>query len=417
MTDSYRFGPLTLTNHTLTVPLVWDAAEDERTIEIFARVVSREGGEDLPFLVFLQGGPGSEAPRPGLDPAEPSWLPVALQHYRVVMLDQRGTGNSTPVGDGLLTGRSTEEVAEYLTHLRADSIVRDAEAVREHLGAQRWNLLGQSFGGFTTLNYLGRYADSIDQAYITGGLSAVGRHCDDVYASCYDRMRELSEAYYRRFPNDRDKFRAIVERAQAGGIVLPTGEVLSVSRLRSIGLALGGDHGWRTLHWLLQQDPASNAFAHDVAAALPFGLRNPIYYVLHESSYADGVVTDWSAMRTMPDDFVADPTLLTGEHVSSEWLDTVPGFAPWAEVTRTLAQHQWPKLYDADALAASDARGAAAVYLRDAFVPFDFSMETAELLPGVQVWVTSEHEHGGLRTSNGAVLDHLIGLAKGNRVR
>ncbi|OYN93738.1 proline iminopeptidase [Propionibacteriaceae bacterium ES.041] len=417
MTDSYRFGALTLTDHTLTVPLDWDAPEDGRTIEVFARVISREGGEELPYLVYLQGGPGFEAPRPGDAPAEPAWLPVALEHYRVVMLDERGTGRSTAVGDRLLEGRTADEVADYLTHFRADSIVRDCEAIREHLDVPRWNVLGQSFGGFSTLTYLSRYADSIDQAYITGGLSAVGRHCDEVYASCYDRMRELSQAYYRRFPNDREKIRAIAEQAAAGEIVLPTGEVLSVSRLRSLGMQLGGDHGWKTLHWLLEQDPTSNAFRHDVAATLPFSPRNPIYYVMHESSYADGVVTDWSAMRTMPEDFVSDPSLLTGEHVSSEWLDTVPAYRPWAEVTQKLAAHQWPKLYDADALAASNARGAASVYLRDAFVPFDFSMQTAELLPGVQVWVTSEHEHSGLRTSNGAVLDHLIGLAKGARVR
>lgn len=417
MTDSYRFGALTLTDHTLTVPLDWEAPDDGRTIEVFARVISREGGEELPYLVYLQGGPGFEAPRPGDAPAEPGWLPVALEHYRVVMLDERGTGRSTAVGDQLLEGRTTDEVADYLTHFRADSIVRDCEAVREYLGVPRWNVLGQSFGGFSTLTYLSRYADSIDQAYITGGLSAVGRHCDEVYASCYDRMRELSEAYYRRFPNDRDKVGAIAEQAANGEIVLPTGEVLSVSRLRSLGMLLGGDHGWKNLHWLLEQDPASNAFRHDIAATLPFSPRNPIYYVMHESSYADGVVTDWSAMRTLPEDFVSDPALLTGEHVSSEWSDTIPGYRPWAEVTQKLATHQWPKLYDAEALAASNARGAASVYLRDAFVPFDFSMQTADLLPGIQVWVTSEHEHGGLRTSNGAVLDHLIGLAKGYRVR
>lgn len=417
MTQSYRFGPLTLTDHTLTLPLVHHDPADRRTIEVFARVAQRIGGEELPYLVFLQGGPGNEAPRPALDPAEPSWLPVALEHYRVVLLDQRGTGRSTPVGDQLLEGRSAEEVAEYLTHFRADAIVDDAEAVREHLGADQWSVLGQSFGGFTLLNYLGRYAGSVREALFTGGLSAVDRHCDDIYRSCYDQMAELSEAFYRRFPADRDRFTALVERAAAGKLVLPTGEVLSVSRLRSLGLQLGGDHGWRTLHWLLDRDPDGNAIRHDIATLLPFGLRNPIYYVLHESSYADGVVTDWSAMRTEPQAFVDDPTLLTGEHVRSEWLDTVPGLRPWAEVTRLLAQHRWPKLYDSQNLTASAAHGAAAVYLRDAFVPFDFSMQTASLLPGVHPWVTSEHEHGGLRTSNGAVLRYLIELVRGERVR
>ena len=43
---------------------------------------------------------------------------------------------------------SAEEQAEYLTHFRADSIVRDAELIRHQLGIERWTVLGQSFGGF-----------------------------------------------------------------------------------------------------------------------------------------------------------------------------------------------------------------------------------------------------------------------------
>lgn len=414
------FGAIALTEHTLTVPLVWpDLAggdeADDRTIDIFARVVTRSGGEDLPYLVFLQGGPGNEDPRPGPDQA--AWIDAALEDHRVVLLDQRGTGRSTPVGDDFLEGRSAEEVAEHLTHLRADSIVRDAEAVREHLGAKTWRVLGQSFGGFTLLHYLSYFADSVERAYFTGGLSAVGRHCDDVYRLCYDRMRELSLAHYRRFPEDRDRMRRVVEFAERGEIVLPDGEVLSASRARNLGHLLGSDNGWARLHWLLELDPGSNAFRHDLANAMAYGGRNPLYYVFHESSYADGCVTDWSAQRVEPDDFREDVTLLTGEHVREEWCDTVPAFQPWAEVTRILAKHEWPQLYDAEALAASGAIGAAAVYVNDAYVPLEFSRETGALLPGVKQWITSEYEHSGLRTSGRRVVERLFALADGRALR
>ena len=50
----------------------------------------------------------------------------ALADYRVLLLDQRGTGRSTPVGPDI-PGDTPEEQAAYLTHFRADSIVRDAE--------------------------------------------------------------------------------------------------------------------------------------------------------------------------------------------------------------------------------------------------------------------------------------------------
>lgn len=409
-----RLLDLAIEEHTLTVPLVWDDPTDTRTIDVFARVVARDGGETLPYLVFLQGGPGHEAPRPFHSSTSPAWLDQALAHYRLVLLDQRGTGLSSPVGDDDLA-RGAEAVAEHLTHLRADAIVRDCEALREHLGAPTWSVLGQSFGGFTTLAYLSTHSDSLADVFITGGLSTVERDPDEVYALCYDKMRTASEQYYRRFPEHRDVMRRLVDLADSGKIVLPDGEVVSRSRLRSVGSALGTDDGWQTLWSLLERDPASNAFRHDLQHAMPFGARNPLYYAFHESSYANGHATRWSAERVEPTDFRDDPTLFTGEHIRREWADTVPGLQPWRDVTSILAEHVWPRIYDRAALAGSGATGAAAVYVNDVYVPLEFSLETARLLPGVTPWVTSEHEHNGLRT--GPVLARLIELAHGRRVR
>ena len=57
---------------------------------------------------------------------------------------------------------------------------------------------------------------------------------------------------------------------------------------------------------------------------------------------------------------------------------------------------------------------AAAVYYNDMYVDRELSMQTAQAIRGLQAWVTSEYEHDGLRVSNGAVLDRLIGMARGN---
>jgi proline iminopeptidase len=408
-------GGLTYREHTLSVPLAWDDPVDTRTIDVFARVVTKPGTEQLPYLVFLQGGPGMEAPRPNL-PDSPGWLATALERYQVVMLDQRGTGRSTPVTDAFLS-QPAADVAEYLTHLRADAIVRDCEAVRELLGVPRWSVLGQSFGGFTTLAYLSVHPDSIDRAYITGGLSAVGRHCDEVYARTWSISADRSREHYARFPDDRDKMRRLVDLARQGELKLPDGEEISPSRLRSLGALLGADEGTWTLHWLLDLDPHSNAFSHDLSRQLSFGGRNPLYAVIHESSYADGCTTDWSAMRTRPAEFDEDPTLLSAEHVDREWFTHHGALSAWSEVADVLAQHRWPRLYDAEVLRGSGARGAAAIYVTDLYVPFDLSLETAALLPDVRVYVTSEHEHNGLRSSGGTVLRHLFELAAGERLR
>ena len=72
----------------------------------------------------------------------------ALKEFRVLMLDQRGTGRSTPIGT--LAGLTAPEQAERLAHFRGETIVRDAEHIRRALGVERWSLLGQSFGGLAS---------------------------------------------------------------------------------------------------------------------------------------------------------------------------------------------------------------------------------------------------------------------------
>src|SRR6476661_2368874 len=171
MADTSYVPGLVLTEHRLAVPLDHDAPEGP-TIEVFAREVAAPDGRDKPFLVFLQGGPGHEAPRPESARSGPAWLPRALKDFRVLMLDQRGTGLSTPYG---APGTDPWADAERLTHFRADAIVPDAERFREHLGVERWSLLGQSFGGFCSLHYLSIAPDSLREVFFTGGVPPVGR--------------------------------------------------------------------------------------------------------------------------------------------------------------------------------------------------------------------------------------------------
>lgn len=408
---------LTCTNLTLEAPLVHDDPS-RGTIEVFARVVTAEGGEGKPYLVFLQGGPGNEAPRPTLSlPTNPAWLPRALEDHQVVMLDQRGTGRSTPVGPDALGPGGLDQpaaAAEYLTHFRADEIVNDCELVREALGAERWTVLGQSFGGFTALHYLSAHPESLAGAVITGGLSAVQHPIDDVYAATWKLMVGKSEEYYRQFPADRDRVRELVGRASDGEIHLPNGDRVGPDWFRTIGSRLGMQGGFEQIHYLLELDHASPAFAHDLAAALPFRGRNPIYAVLHESSYADGVATRWSADRTMPDHVREDPTLLGGEHLHRTLFEQSSELSPYAAVADLLAEHEWPQLYFPEKLAQADVPVAAAVYAHDVFVPLVYSLETATMLPDCRTWVTSEYEHNGLRMDP-AVLDHLLGLLAGRR--
>lgn len=117
----------------------------------------------------------------------------------------------------------------------------------------------------------------------------------------------------------------------------------------------------------------------------------------------------------MPEAVREDPTLLAGEHVHQELFAEDPELAPFAEATQILATHEWPRLYSEDALRACRVPATAAVYHGDAYVPFEYSMATASLLPNMKPWVTSEFEHGGLRASGQVVIDHLLDLVEGRR--
>ena len=62
---------------------------------MFARevVAADKADADLPWLLFLQGGPGFGAQRPE---GRESWLNRALEDYRVLLLDECGTGRDLP---------------------------------------------------------------------------------------------------------------------------------------------------------------------------------------------------------------------------------------------------------------------------------------------------------------------------------
>jgi pimeloyl-ACP methyl ester carboxylesterase len=409
MSETVRAPGLVLTEHEFDVPLDHDRPDGER-ITVFAREVADPDGRERPFLVYFQGGPGSEAPRPIRRPGSPAWLDRALAEFRVLMLDQRGTGRSTPVG--ALTGRSPQEQAEYLGHFRADSIVRDAEWIRRELGGERWSVLGQSFGGFCVTTYLSFAPEGLREAFLSGGLPPVGRHTDEVYRLTYERVLERTRRYYERYPADRGRVRELRRRLDERDVRLPSGDRLTGPRLRQLGMLLGMGPGAERLHYLLELPPDSPAFLHDVEGALDFR-RNPIYSVIHEACYADGCATRWSAERLLPAAYADDPELLTGEHVYPWMFENYGTLAPLREAADILAEREWPRLYDGDRLAENDVPAAAIIYAEDMYVERALSEETAAGIRGLRPWLTNEYEHDGLRVDGARILGRLIDLARG----
>ena len=407
---THRAPYLVFGEHEFDLPL--DHASPERgKLTVFAREVvsSEKESDELPWLVFFQGGPGSESPRP-LQLVDKTWLARALEDYRVLFLDQRGTGRSTPVGD--LEGMSAEEQAEYLTHFRADSIVRDAELIRHQLGAEPWTVLGQSFGGFCVVNYLSHAPEGLAAALLTGGLPPLERHPDDVYRATYERAAAKSRAYYERYPEDKERVVDILGRLEADDVRLPAGDRLTSRRFRQLGQLLGMADGFERMHYIVELPFGSRAFLHDIEAVDPFS-RNPIYAVIHEACYASGAATRWSANRLLPDEFRDDPTLLTGEHLYPWMFEEYEELRPLAGAAEILAEHEWPELYDVERLGENRVPAAAVIYAEDMYVPRAFSEETAQSIRGLRPWLTNEYEHDGLRQEGGRVLGRLLDLIQG----
>jgi pimeloyl-ACP methyl ester carboxylesterase len=399
----YSVPGLVITEHELAVPLD-HARPDGEQITIFAREVAEPDGRDKPFIVFFQGGPGYESPRPTGRPRSPGVLDRLLVDFRVLLLDQRGTGRSTPV--------DASASADYLTHFRADSIVRDAELLREALGSGPWSVLGQSFGGFCVFTYLSIAPEGLREALVTGGVPGIGRPVDDVYRATYERALERNRRYYERFPVDRARVRALVERLEAEDVRLPTGDRLTARRLRTAGNFLGMSDGFERLHHLLELPPTSPAFLHD--AQDPLGVaRNPIYAVLHEASWADGGATRWSAERMLPDVFREQPELFTAEHIFPWLFDDYGALAPLRDAAHALAEHEWPRLYDPDVLAVNEVPIAAAIYTDDLYVERRFSEETLAQTARMRGWITSEYDHNGVREDGERILSYLLDLVRG----
>ncbi|MFE9774756.1 alpha/beta fold hydrolase [Streptomyces sp. NPDC005931] len=430
MNSSYRQPGVVLTDRRFTVPLDHDDPSGE-TIELYARevVAGEKAGQDLPWLLYLQGGPGFGANR---FIGRQAWLGRALKDHRVLLLDQRGTGRSSPAGRQTLPLRGgPAEQADYLTRFRADSIVRDCEAIRPEVTAGApWSVLGQSFGGFCTVAYLSTAPEGLDTALITGGLPSLDAHADDVYRAAYPRVARKVAAHYARYPQDVARARRIAEHLLSHEVVLPNGYRLTVEAFQSLGILLGSGDGSHRLHYLLEDSfvrtpggPAlSDAFQEQAQSLLSYA-GHPLYALVHEAIYAqDARPTAWSAERVRAEfpEFDAaaalagdGPLPFTGETVHPWMFDCDPALRPLRETAELLAARtDWTPLYDPARLAANEVTVAAAVYHDDMYVDTAHSLQTARAVRGLRTWVTDEFEHDGVRAGGPRVLDRLLALAR-----
>ncbi|PKF49411.1 alpha/beta fold hydrolase [Enterovibrio nigricans] len=409
--------------HSFDLPLDHQQPQSTR-INVFAREVVdlAKDQTELPWLVYFQGGPGFPSPRPD---ACSGWLKRALKEYRVLLLDQRGTGLSTPLTLQTLSHLSSDAQVELIQHFRADNIVRDAEAIRDRLGIDKWSILGQSFGGFCALTYLSFFADSLERVFITGGIPSLTRHTDDVYRATYQRVIDKNDAFFAQFPAAQKMCQDIADFLSVNDVALPNGQTFTVEQFQQIGINLGRSGANLPMYYLLEDAFVDTHEGMVLSHAFLLAMlneqsyqTNPIYAFLHEPIYNQIASSNWSAHRVRNTAFTqfnyekGKPFLFTGEMVYPWMFDQMACLVPLKDAANMLATKQdWPTLYDSNALANNKVPVACAVYADDMYVEMDYSRETLRGLANSRAWITNEYEHNGLRADGEKILDRLISMA------
>jgi len=111
-------------------------------------------------VVFLHGGPGG-----GTEPRMRRFFDPAA--YRIVLFDQRGCGRSTPHA----------ELRENTTW----DLVADIEKLRTHLGIDRWQVFGGSWGSTLALAYAEEHPGQVSELVLRGIFLVRKREIDWFY--------------------------------------------------------------------------------------------------------------------------------------------------------------------------------------------------------------------------------------------
>lgn len=439
-------GPLRVTELTFKVPLDYDDPEGE-TITLFGRSATpyevpivpsdeEDDGSSLPYMVYLEGGPGFGNREPQNHPL----TSTALERgYQMLYLDHRGTGYSTPVSTNMLNQLDGGEDAqvEYLRLMRQDNTVRDCESVRKALIKDaKWSIFGQSYGGFVSLSYLSLHPEGLREVFLTGGLAPVGKSAQQVYESLYPRVLKRNKAYYKKFPEDIQNVRQVASyiESKGGSVDLPAGGSLTVPRLMTIGIDFGGFGGFDYVHTtILNLKTSLDQFGFLTRASLaPLETftafdTNIIYAIIHEAIYCNGPndVSGWASDRVARElnlfswlssngtvsSNSSEPLLFAGENIFPFFFDTYPELIPLKGVADKLAAiDDWTYIYDEAQLAKNEVPVYAASYVDDLYVDYEYAKETAELVKNTKTWETNAYLHSGLRTNTAEVLAALFNL-------
>ncbi len=404
------------------VPLNYQYPEVQ-TIALFARDICISGNEDAEILMFFNGGPGFSCIR---DWRNTDWVIEALKTYRVVLMDQRGTGRSQIIDLATINAHSSSKLlSDYLTHFRADNIVRDAEFLRQKVfKREKITVLGQSFGGFVVLTYLSIAPHSLNHALITAGIAPLTcTSVNEIYDALVENLSLRNERFYQKFPKDRNIVQAIVAALRLNTITIGD-EILTLDRFLSLGWYLGQEDGFSTVHNLLDEafcdrnmTTLSWRFIKNVLQATSFWEINPLYSVLHEACYCNGFGSHWAADYTMQKIDVFSPQqkipYFSGEVVKRQMFQDYIGLKKFSEAVDFLAKKEdWPMLYNIDILKNNSVPIGVLLMTDDFYVNYNLAQKALKKINNIRLWSHDAWQHDALRKHGTEVIQKLLQLIK-----
>ena len=199
-------------------------------------------------VVFLHGGPGG-----GTEPRQRCFFDPA--RYRIILFDQRGCGRSLP---------HASLVDNTTWHL-----VEDIERLRDHLGVERWQVFGGSWGSTLALAYAGKHPERTTEMVMRGIFTFATDEMDWFYKSGTKVL----------FPDAWAAFESAIPPSERDDLIAAYHRRLTGDDRRAREEAARAWSTWECSVATLHQDPELVAHCGDVAFTMAFARIECHYFV------------------------------------------------------------------------------------------------------------------------------------------
>ncbi|MEZ5213173.1 prolyl aminopeptidase [Gordonia sp. PP30] len=231
-------------------------------------------------VVFVHGGPGggtSGEQRRFFDP----------ERYRIVLFDQRGCGRSRPhIADAEAAG--PDALAAALAANNTAALIGDLEKLRTHLGIDRWQVFGGSWGSTLGLAYAQTHPDRVTELVLRGIFLLRRSEIDWYYnGGAAHLFPDVWESYLAPVPEDE----------RDGDLVAAYHRILTGSDRAAAARAAAAWTGWenRTSH-LLPRSDSGDGDRFDLAFAT---IEN--HYFVHGGFLDEGqLLSNIGALQDIP---------------------------------------------------------------------------------------------------------------------